>query len=96
MTCKTCKKVFIRDSEIPYDQCDNCFLIENDHALGMESSWDKLSESDRQNIFKYLKLMRRFMKNPNLLSRDHKKWMLDHCDLPTELVPNELMEEYWL
>lgn len=61
-----------------------------------EVKWARLSNQEREDIFKYLKLMKRFTKNPDLVSKKHKKWILEHCDLPTELAPNELMGEYWL
>jgi len=61
-----------------------------------EVKWARLSNQEREDTFKYLKLMKRFTKNPDLVSKKHKKWMLENCTLPTELVPNEMMGEYWL
>ena len=96
MICKTCNENFTHDSGIEYDQCDDCFLIENEHPLSKLPTWYSLEQSKQQDIFKYLKLLKRFTKNPNLINTKHKKWLLENCDLPTELVPNELMGEYWL
>ena len=58
-----------------------------------EVKWARLTNQEREDIFKYLKLMKRFTKNPDLISKKHKKWMLEKCDLPTELIQNDSMEE---
>lgn len=68
------------------------YSIEKEYQV----EWTKLSQEQKEDIFKYLKLMKRFTKNPKLVSSRHKKWMLENCTLPTELVPEELMGEYWL
>ena len=40
--------------------------------------------------------MKKYNVDAKSLLEIDKKWMLDYCDLPTELVPDELMGEYWL
>ena len=60
--------------------------------------WSRLSNIEKENIFRYLKLTKRFKKNPDLVKASHRKWMLENCNIPTELVPDELMTEndLWL
>jgi hypothetical protein len=63
-----------------------------------DKEWLDLSDEVKRQTIKYLKLMRRFQKDPTLLSSENKKWMLSNCDLPTYLIPNELLddENLWL
>lgn len=58
--------------------------------------WESLSEETKGDIFKYLKLMKIFTANNSNITSANKKWMLEHCDLPTELVPLDLMGRFWL
>lgn len=60
--------------------------------------WLGLEKEKKEDCFRYLKLMKRFNKNNKLISPVHKKWMLENCDLPTYLIPNEIMYEkdLWL
>ena len=61
-------------------------------------AWLGLEKEKKEDCFRYLKLMKRFNKNNKLISPAHKKWMLENCDLPTHLIPNEIMDEkgLWL
>jgi hypothetical protein len=63
-----------------------------------DKEWLKLSDETKKDTLKYLKLMRRFQLDPKLIPVNHKKWMLVNCDLPTYLIPNELLddENLWL
>ena len=58
--------------------------------------WLQVSAEDREKTFKYLKLLKRFAKNPDWISKDHKRWILKHVHLPTDLVPLEEMDGHWL
>jgi len=60
--------------------------------------WLNLSKEKKEDCFRYLKLMKRLNKNNNLISPSHKRWILENCDLPTHLIPNEIMHEkdLWL
>lgn len=59
-------------------------------------TWKELSEEEKREICEYLDLLKKFNENPSNLSIDQKRWVLQRADLPTELVPNEMMGEYWL
>ena len=59
----------------------------------MELTWENLSKEKKEDCFKYLLLLKRFNKNPNLLNAKHKKWVLENSDLPTYLIPCEILIE---
>lgn len=63
-----------------------------------KTEWENLQQSKKDDCFRYLILMKRFMSNNNLLPYKHKKWILENCDLPTHLITNEVMDEkdLWL
>jgi hypothetical protein len=74
------------------------FLFSEEADKEDEWSWLELPEIKKQDCFKYLILMKRFIKNKNMLNVKHKKWMLQNCDLPTHLIPDDVMDErsLWL
>lgn len=58
-----------------------------------ELRWEGISFELRNEMFKYLKLLKRFKNQPSALSFKHKKWVLENSDLPTYLIPKEVLEE---
>jgi hypothetical protein len=63
-----------------------------------DKEWIDLSSEIRGETIKYLKLIRRFKKDHKLVPMNHKKWMLENSDLPTYLIPNEILDDMslWL
>ena len=59
-------------------------------------SWEELTEKERDDCMKYLKLLKVFVRDNQSVSLENKKWMLQNCDLPTHLVPEERMDRFWL
>ena len=74
---------------------DDCLDVDGFYSLDIElaKKWERETEQEKQEIIKYAKLLKRFNKNPNLLSYEHKKWIIENCTLETELIPKELMAE---
>lgn len=72
------------------------FTLLEDFEKDERMEWDNLDQSKRDNCFKYLTLMKRLMKNNSLISKTHKKWMLENCDLPTHLIAIDQMDGHWL
>lgn len=60
------------------------------------SIWKELSEEKKREICEYLDLLKKFNENPNSLSMDQKRWVLQHADLPTWLVPLDVIEKHSL
>jgi len=58
-----------------------------------ELTWSDLSEEVQETMIKYLKLLERFERNPDLLSFKHKEWVLENANLPTNLIPIEILKE---
>ena len=59
----------------------------------LNQEWDKLTYSKQQDTIKYLKLMKRFGRDNESLSVPFKKWLLENCDLPTHLVPLDILNK---
>lgn len=97
MICKACNKLFshlVKD----YDQCDDCFLIENKHPLLVHDNeealeWESLPLNKKDDCYRYLTLLKRYNRKPELVSIKHRKWMLENCTLPTHLIPNEILDK---
>lgn len=77
---------------------EEIFLFSEEADREDEREWLELPEIKKQDCFKYLTLMKRFVKNESMLNIKHKKWMLENYDLPTRLISMDDMEEkkLWL
>jgi hypothetical protein len=77
---------------------EEIFLFSEEANREDEENWLELPEIKKQDCFRYLILMKRLIKNKNMLNVKHKKWMLQNCDLPTHLIPDDVMDErsLWL
>ena len=66
--------------------------------MEVEIEWKNLSEEKKEDCYKYLTLIRRFKKDPSLLSFKYKRWVLQNSDLPTYLIPNDVLDDksLWL
>ena len=60
--------------------------------------WDSLKKEVKEDCFKYLTLLKRFNKQPKLITVKYKRWLLDNADLPTDLIPEDTLDEMelWL
>ena len=68
----------------------------DDHYALEEKQWKALSLEHKEKVFKYLKLLKRFSKSPDLISNYHKKWLLQNAAAPTYLMPLEDVQEHLL
>lgn len=59
-------------------------------------TWKELSEEEKREICEYLDLLKKFNENPGNLSMDQKRWVLQRADLPTWLVPLDVIEKHSL
>ena len=60
--------------------------------------WDSLKKEVKEDCFKYLTLLKRFNKQSKLITVKYKRWLLDNADLPTDLIPEDTLDEMelWL
>lgn len=68
-------------------------MVDWEYEKELNHEWDKLTYSQQQDTIKYLKLMKRFGKDESSLSLPFKKWLLENCELPTHLVPIEILNK---
>lgn len=57
------------------------------YELELRERWESCPQEEKDRIVKYLKLMKWFNKDPRLVTKFNKKWLLENCDVETEIVP---------
>lgn len=74
-------------------KCINESKLNWEYEKELDQEWEKLTYSKQQDTIKYLKLMKRFGRDNESLSVPFKKWLLENCDLPTHLVPLDILNK---
>ena len=56
-------------------------------SIECEKEWEALPQSEKDLILKYLKLMKRFQKDPSKVGIENKRWLIENCDCKSWLAP---------
>jgi hypothetical protein len=76
--------------------CVNEKYLTYDHASDLEKQWDLLPDTRKALILKYATLLRRFNKDPNSVSKEFKKFILENSECETWLIPGNATQRYIL
>lgn len=73
------------------------YLDENglwSYEIELNTKWKELGFERQELVLKYLKLLKRFQKDPSKIGHVNKKLILVHCECETWLVPKEEMKRF--